>query len=128
MPRLYLRYDLRAPAGMITADELYSTALDQCEWADKRGFHGVMVMEHHASTDGYCPSPLTFLAAAAARTKQLLLNTSSYLLPLHHPVETAEQMAIVDIISNGRLQPVVAGGIERPSTHSSTGRSRTGRR
>jgi len=69
-----------------------------------------MVMEHHASSDGYCPSPLTFLAAAAARTKHMLLTTSSYLLPLHHPVDTAEQMALVDIISNGRLHPVLAGG------------------
>jgi len=108
--RFYLRYDLRAPEGMITTDELYRTALEQSAWVDARGFHGLMVMEHHGSPDGYCPSPLTFLAAAAARTERMLLTTCSYLLALHNPVDTAEQMAMVDILSHGRLQPILAGG------------------
>lgn len=110
MTRFYLRYDLRAPEGMITTEELYRTALEQCAWGDEHGFHGLVVMEHHASPDGYCPSPLTFLAAAAARTRRLLLTPCAYLMPLHDPVDTAEQMAMVDIVSNGRLQPVLGGG------------------
>jgi alkanesulfonate monooxygenase SsuD/methylene tetrahydromethanopterin reductase-like flavin-dependent oxidoreductase (luciferase family) len=110
MTRFYLRYDLRAPEGMITPQELYRTALEQSAWVDSRGFHGLMIMEHHGSPDGYCPQSLTFLAAAAARTERMLLTTCSYLLPLHNPVETAEQMAMVDILSNGRLQPIFAGG------------------
>ncbi|MCU1345889.1 MAG: hypothetical protein JWL70_2155, partial [Acidimicrobiia bacterium] len=47
MTRFYLRYDLRAPEGMITTQELYRTGLEQSEWADSKGFHGLMIMEHH---------------------------------------------------------------------------------
>ena len=61
-----LRYDFRLPAfGTATQAELYQTALEQCEWADRLGFATVTLSEHHGSPDGYLPSPIVFAAAVA---------------------------------------------------------------
>jgi alkanesulfonate monooxygenase SsuD/methylene tetrahydromethanopterin reductase-like flavin-dependent oxidoreductase (luciferase family) len=84
--------------------------LEQCEWADGLGFDYVWLSEHHASDDGYMPSPLIAAAAIAARTTRMQLFVSALLLPLHDPIRIAEEIAVVDLISQGRLQVVLAGG------------------
>lgn len=63
--------------------------------------------------DGYQPSPLVLLAAIAARTKRLKLGSGVALAPLHHPVRFAEDCAVLDILSNGRLEMSVAVGYRR---------------
>jgi len=66
MPTWTLRYDLRCPPfSKASPAELYATALEQCAWADRLGFSGVILSEHHGSPDGYLPSPLVFGAAVA---------------------------------------------------------------
>jgi alkanesulfonate monooxygenase SsuD/methylene tetrahydromethanopterin reductase-like flavin-dependent oxidoreductase (luciferase family) len=106
-----LRYDLRCPPfGKADSAALAATAVEQCAWADERGFVSVTLSEHHGSPDGYLPSPLVMAGAMAARTQNLRLVIGALIVPLHDPVRIAEDMAVVDVLSNGRLIPVVSGG------------------
>ena len=76
---------------------------DQAEFADELGFHSLFLPESHFTGAASCPSPLVVLAAAAARTKRLRLGTTSYLLPVRNPFQAAEEVAVLDRISNGRV-------------------------
>lgn len=105
-----LVYDMRAPDFGAAPVDLYQAAVAQCAWADTRGFTGVTLSEHHASTDGYLPSPIVLGAAIAGVTDSLLIRLRVVLLPLHHPLRAAEDLAVLDLISGGRLRLTVAGG------------------
>jgi alkanesulfonate monooxygenase SsuD/methylene tetrahydromethanopterin reductase-like flavin-dependent oxidoreductase (luciferase family) len=106
-----LRYDFRCPPiGKASQAELYQTALEQCEWADRLGFATVTLSEHHGSPDGYLPSPMVFAAAIASRTKNLRVMLAALIAPLHDPIRLAEDLAVLDVLSQGRILPVVSGG------------------
>ncbi len=106
-----LQYDLRNPPQFrIPFDQYYAEFLNQVEWADKNGFDQVSLPEHHFVEDGYIPSPLTAAAAVGARTKNIKIVISLVLLPLRHPIQVAEDAAVVDIISGGRLELVLGLG------------------
>jgi alkanesulfonate monooxygenase SsuD/methylene tetrahydromethanopterin reductase-like flavin-dependent oxidoreductase (luciferase family) len=106
-----IRYDLRCPAfGSATSTELATALVDQCEWADRLGFVNVTLSEHHGSEDGYLPSPLVMAAAIASRTKNIRITIGALIIPLHDPIRVAEDMAMVDVISNGRLIPILSAG------------------
>lgn len=105
-----LAYDMRAPEFGARPLALYQAALDQCAWGDKLGFQSCSFMEHHASTDGYLPSPLIMAAAAAGRTRDILIGLTVMLLPLYHPLRAAEDLAVLDLVSNGRLRITVGAG------------------
>jgi len=106
-----LRYDLRCPGDDSSARaDLYATALDQIAWADRRGFHSVQLHEHHGAADGYLPSPIVMGAAAAARTTSIGIEIGALLVPLHDPLRLAEDLAVVDLISRGRLTVVPGVG------------------
>jgi alkanesulfonate monooxygenase SsuD/methylene tetrahydromethanopterin reductase-like flavin-dependent oxidoreductase (luciferase family) len=107
---VHLRYDLRAPEWGTPHAALYQAALEQCAWADEHGLDAVLISEHHASDDGYLPSPMVFAAAVAARTKRIRVRIAALALPLHDPVRAAEDLTVLDIISGGRLDVVVAAG------------------
>jgi len=83
--------------------------LDICEWADALGFDLLYFGEHHCADDGYLPSPLNASAAVAGRTRHLRLRPI-LLTPLYHPLRLAEDIAVVDLLSGGRLTPVFAAG------------------
>jgi alkanesulfonate monooxygenase SsuD/methylene tetrahydromethanopterin reductase-like flavin-dependent oxidoreductase (luciferase family) len=102
--------DLRAPDFGTPRDELYAEALAMCAWADERHFDHVSLTEHHGVEDGYLPTPFVMGAAIASRTKTMRLVLGAVLLPLHDPVKVAEQIAVTDIISGGRLQVVLGAG------------------
>jgi alkanesulfonate monooxygenase SsuD/methylene tetrahydromethanopterin reductase-like flavin-dependent oxidoreductase (luciferase family) len=104
MVALSLRYDMRAPSIGAPTEELYKAALAQCAWADQLGFRAVYVGEHHGSEDGYCPSPIVFGAAIAAVTSRMHIRLSALLAVLQHPLHLAEDLAVLDIISGGRLE------------------------
>jgi alkanesulfonate monooxygenase SsuD/methylene tetrahydromethanopterin reductase-like flavin-dependent oxidoreductase (luciferase family) len=110
-----LRFDLRNPrfAGVSSADRV-QTALDMCEWADQRGAMALTVSEHHGADDGYLPSPLVMAAAIAARTSNAMITVAALVAPFHDPLRLAEDSAVVDLISGGRLVLVIGGGY-RPS-------------
>ncbi len=106
----HLAYDMRAPDFGAPGSQLYPSAVEQCAWADARGFSSVVLSEHHASDDGYLPSPIVLAAAIAGATRRLLLRLSVVLLPLHHPLRVAEDLAVLDLVSGGRLRLTVAAG------------------
>lgn len=90
--------------------EHYAKWLDRIELADELGAGEVWLSEHHFYDDGYLPQPITFAAAIAARTKRIRIGTAVYLLSLRHPVQAAEEIAVVDVLSNGRLDLGVGVG------------------
>jgi alkanesulfonate monooxygenase SsuD/methylene tetrahydromethanopterin reductase-like flavin-dependent oxidoreductase (luciferase family) len=104
-----LAYSFQNPKGSgKTHAELYKEGLRQAELADRLGFDYIVLVEHHFLEDGMNPSLLPTAAAMAARTERVRIATCCYLLSLHHPIETAENAAVVDNISNGRLTLGVA--------------------
>jgi alkanesulfonate monooxygenase SsuD/methylene tetrahydromethanopterin reductase-like flavin-dependent oxidoreductase (luciferase family) len=110
MVKLLLSYDMRVPDFGPPGEALYAAALDQCEWADRLGFEGVGVSEHHASPDGYMPSPLVMASAIGARTKRMRISISLILLPFYHPHRLAEDAAVCDLVCGGRLDLMFGAG------------------
>lgn len=110
MTHVIIRFDMRCPSHSVDAATLYQAALDQAQWADSNGFDIVQFSEHHGSDDGYLPSPIVLGAAIAARTSNLLLRFALITLPLHDPLRIAEDLAVLDIISQGRVHVVFGGG------------------
>ncbi|TAL02223.1 MAG: LLM class flavin-dependent oxidoreductase [Rhodospirillaceae bacterium] len=110
-------YDFRNPPQWRKPwAELYAETLEFIALTESLGFEGAWVPEHHDSEDGYVPSPLIALAAIAARTKTIKIGSAIALTPLYHPVRFAEDCALVDILSNGRLEMAVAVGYRRHET------------
>jgi alkanesulfonate monooxygenase SsuD/methylene tetrahydromethanopterin reductase-like flavin-dependent oxidoreductase (luciferase family) len=106
-----IRFDLRNPAFAGVPDvERYAAAIDMCEWADRLGFVTCILSEHHGADDGYLPSPLPLAAAIAARTRTMRINVAALVASFHDPLRLAEDVAIVDLISRGRLDIVVTNG------------------
>jgi natural product biosynthesis luciferase-like monooxygenase protein len=87
------------------AADVYARYLEQCEAAEAAGFDAVWVTEHHFDYfGGLTPSPQTLMTAIAQRTQRLRLGCSVAILPLHHPLRIAEDFAVVDVLSGGRLE------------------------
>ena len=90
--------------------DFYREVLAQIEIAETLGFHSAWFAEHHFSSYGVCPAPPVLLSAAAQRTTRLRLGVAVSVLPFHNPIEIAEQYAMVDVLSNGRLDLGVGRG------------------
>src|SRR5467141_3408186 len=109
--RFGLWYDFRNPAQWRQpADRLYREILDQIAWGENNGFDDVWLSEHHFIEDGYLPSVLPVAAAIAARTKRIRIAPGVLLMPFHNPMRLAEDIAVVDVISGGRLELGVGAG------------------
>ena len=110
MTTVHLKYECRHPEEFgIDRQAQYQQALEQIRWADQLGVTAVNFCEHHGAEDGYLSSPMTFAAAAAAVTSQLRLRVN-LVMAYHDPIRVAEDLAVVDIISGGRLELAVLGG------------------
>lgn len=105
-----LRFDMRAPSTGAPARDLYAAAIEMTSWAESRGGLSALVCEHHASSDGYLPSPMILASALAARTTTIPITVAVVLLPLYEPVRLAEEMCVLDLISGGRMFFVAAIG------------------
>jgi alkanesulfonate monooxygenase SsuD/methylene tetrahydromethanopterin reductase-like flavin-dependent oxidoreductase (luciferase family) len=84
----------------------------QAEIAEDMGFHSFWLPENHFGDHRSIPSPLTLLAAVAGRTTRIRLGSTSYLLPIRHPILAAEEVAVLDQLSNGRVILGVGRGIQ----------------
>ncbi len=120
-------YTMQLPPGSSkTHADLYREMLNQIKKAEDLGFESAWLAEHHFLPDGICPSLLITASAMAARTSRMNIVTGMYLLPLHRPVQSAEDAAVVDNISGGRLIFGVAAGY-RPEEFAGHGEDRSGR-
>lgn len=108
--RITVSFDMRAPDWGSPTQSLYRNALEMATFADEIGVDYIGLMEHHGSDDGYLPQPFTMAAAMAAVTKKVRFILGAVILPLHDPVTVAEQIAVVDLISNGRLHVIFGAG------------------
>lgn len=93
----------RPPSDPGSTAQYYADCLAEVAVADQLGFDTVWMSEHHLTSDGLLPSPLVMAAAIAARTDRIRIGTNILVLPLHHPLRIAEDAAVADLISNGRL-------------------------
>jgi alkanesulfonate monooxygenase SsuD/methylene tetrahydromethanopterin reductase-like flavin-dependent oxidoreductase (luciferase family) len=84
-------------------DDLYEGLLQQIEAAERLGFDEVWLTEHHFTEDGYLPSLFPVAAAIASHTRSIRIGTNALLAVLHHLLWVAEDAAIIDILSRGRL-------------------------
>jgi alkanesulfonate monooxygenase SsuD/methylene tetrahydromethanopterin reductase-like flavin-dependent oxidoreductase (luciferase family) len=102
--RFGVLYTFRNPPSTgLTTPELYERTLGQIERADDLGFDHVWITEHHFVEDGYMPSPLVMSGAIAARTKRVRIGQDVMLVPFMNPVRLAEDLAVLDNLSNGRM-------------------------
>jgi alkanesulfonate monooxygenase SsuD/methylene tetrahydromethanopterin reductase-like flavin-dependent oxidoreductase (luciferase family) len=100
----------RLPASGRSAADHTARVLDLLTGAEALGCESAWFTEHHGFTDGYLPQPLLLAAAVAARTSRLRLGTAVVLAPLRHPRQLAEEAALVDVISAGRLELGLGAG------------------
>ena len=84
--------------------DVYSATVEQAVLADELGFDHIWFSEHHFLEDGYLPAFQPLAGAVAARTTQIRISNDIALLPLYHPVRLAEELAVLDHISNGRME------------------------
>lgn len=109
--RIGIYQDLRDPPDWKRGWSVNAgAALERVEEAERSGMGAVWSTEHHFFTDGYLPQPLLWAAAVAVRTKRIRIGTAVVLAPLHTPLEIAEQAALVDQLSGGRLELGLGAG------------------
>ena len=119
--RFGLTTDFRNPpdSGRTNA-EVYADIIEHLVWAESLGFDAAYIFEHHFTGDGYIPSPLVAATAIAARTKRMRIGPDIAILPLYDPVRVAEDGAVLDVISSGRLDFGVGLGY-RPDEYAGYG-------
>ena len=84
-------------------EDVYARALERIEIMDRGGFDAVWLAEHHFTTFSVCPSVHMLGTLAAARTKRLRIGTAVSLAALYHPLRLAEEVALLDMLSGGRV-------------------------
>ncbi|MBM4255878.1 MAG: LLM class flavin-dependent oxidoreductase [Deltaproteobacteria bacterium] len=93
-----------------TYTQVYREAIEQVRYAEELGFDCVWFTEHHFATHGINPSVFSFIGYVAGVTKRIHLGTAVAVVPLYHPLRLAEDVATVDIVSNGRLELGIGSG------------------
>jgi probable F420-dependent oxidoreductase len=94
----------------IEGGHYYPEALEEVSHAEELGFDSAWMEEHHSVTNHYWPSPLTVLAGFATRTSRLMLGTDILVAAFYHPVRLAEDVALLDVMSQGRFTLGIAIG------------------
>jgi alkanesulfonate monooxygenase SsuD/methylene tetrahydromethanopterin reductase-like flavin-dependent oxidoreductase (luciferase family) len=109
--RLGVVYDFRNPPDSpIRTPDLYADILEQVAWLDGLGLDLVWFTEHHFVDDGYLPAWTPVAGAMAARTKRVRFSSDICLLPFANPVRLAEDLAVLDNLSGGRVELGVGMG------------------
>jgi luciferase family oxidoreductase group 1 len=99
------------PAGK-TEHQIVKEQLDLMRAAEDLGFDSIWPAEHHFSEYGYCASPALSLAAIASVTNRIRLGTGVVVLPFHNPIRVAEEFALLDLMSDGRVDFGVGRGYQ----------------
>jgi probable F420-dependent oxidoreductase len=96
---------VRLKVGFIPIEggHYYTEALEEVVYGEELGFDSVWMEEHHAVADHYWPSPIVALAGFATRTSTVTLGTDVLVAPFYHPVRLAEEIALLDVMSGGRV-------------------------
>ncbi len=103
--RFGVAYDFRNPPGSgISNADLYARVLAQAERVDRLGFDQIWLTEHHFVEDGYLPSFSPVAGAIAARTQRVRISSDIVLMPFQHPLRLAEDLAVLDNLSGGRIE------------------------
>jgi len=103
--RFGVSYDFRNPPDSGVPDPVfYQEILEQVRWLDSIGADLVWFTEHHFVEDGYLPSWVPVAGAMASTTTRVRLGTDICLMPFNHPVRLAEDLAVLDNLSNGRVE------------------------
>ena len=89
---------------------IFGEMLEQIEYAEEVGFDSIWIAEHHSSRYGICPSLMPLLSHIAARTRNIRIGAGVSVLPFHNPIFLAEESAMLDVLSNGRLDFGVGRG------------------
>lgn len=111
MLRFGINCAFRNAAGWrLPYDRFYGDRLDVIAEADALGFDTVWLTEHHFVDDGYLPSPVVMTAAIAARTRRIELGQGVLIMPFYHPVRLAEDAAVIDNLSGGRMMLGLGSG------------------
>src|SRR5918992_4511457 len=95
------------------SEEIYARAIEQAQAAETLGFRNVWLGEHHFSTYGYLSRPLQLATYIAAKTTRLRVGTAVIVVPLHHPLIIAEEIATLDLLSGGRVDVGLGRGYQR---------------
>jgi alkanesulfonate monooxygenase SsuD/methylene tetrahydromethanopterin reductase-like flavin-dependent oxidoreductase (luciferase family) len=109
--RFGVAYDFRnLPSSGLSHAELYARVLAQAERVDRLGYDLIWLTEHHFVEDGYLPALIPVAGALAARTSRVRISSDVLLLPFQHPLRLAEDLAVLDNLSNGRVELGVGMG------------------
>ena len=102
-------YFLQAPPSLTHA-EVFRRELEQMAWTEELGFDSIWLTEHHFIEYGLSVSPAILATAAAMRTQRIRIGLAAAILPFHDPIRLAEELAMADILSGGRLDVGVGRG------------------
>jgi alkanesulfonate monooxygenase SsuD/methylene tetrahydromethanopterin reductase-like flavin-dependent oxidoreductase (luciferase family) len=109
--RFGVMYDFRNPTGSgLAMADLYAQVLEQVGALEEAGYDVVWFTEHHFVEDGYLPSWIPVAGAVLARTRRMRVATNIALLPFYHPLRLAEDLAVLDNLSGGRVEMGVGMG------------------
>jgi alkanesulfonate monooxygenase SsuD/methylene tetrahydromethanopterin reductase-like flavin-dependent oxidoreductase (luciferase family) len=91
---------------------VYENAFEQMKLAEDLGFDSIWLAEHHFSNYGFCPNPLLLAIKVAQITKRVRIGTAVLVLPLWHPIRLAEDIAMTDLLTDGRLELGIGRGYQ----------------
>jgi alkanesulfonate monooxygenase SsuD/methylene tetrahydromethanopterin reductase-like flavin-dependent oxidoreductase (luciferase family) len=100
------------PERRIPLEQVYQRAMQRIEIMDRTGYDAVWLAEHHFNSFSVCPSVHLMGTHVAARTERLRIGTAVTLAPLSHPLKIAEEVALLDVLSGGRVNWGVGRGFD----------------
>jgi alkanesulfonate monooxygenase SsuD/methylene tetrahydromethanopterin reductase-like flavin-dependent oxidoreductase (luciferase family) len=103
---------MQSPSARPSA-EIYARGVEMAQTAEALGFRNVWLAEHHFSTYGYLSRPAQLATYIAARTTRLRVGTAVIVVPLHHPLIVAEEIASLDLLASGRVDIGLGRGYQR---------------
>jgi alkanesulfonate monooxygenase SsuD/methylene tetrahydromethanopterin reductase-like flavin-dependent oxidoreductase (luciferase family) len=101
------------PERRVPLETVFGRALERIEIMDRAGYDAVWLAEHHFSSFSVCPSVHLMGTMAAARTRRLRIGTGVSLAPFYHPLRLAEEVALLDVLSGGRVNWGAGRGFAR---------------